>query len=79
MLFRVVQAEWHQTGPRAGAVAFVQRFDSGMRLNVHFHVLWLDGVQAHELGSSYSPAPGCRSAPDRDSGRSITPRGLPIK
>jgi hypothetical protein len=37
--------------PRAGAVAFVQRFDSGMRLNVHFHVLWLDGVHAHELGS----------------------------
>jgi hypothetical protein len=30
--------------PRAGAVAFVQRFDSGLRLNVHFHVLWLDGV-----------------------------------
>ncbi|HEX6812363.1 MAG TPA: hypothetical protein VF384_12115 [Planctomycetota bacterium] len=22
-----------------------------MRLNVHFHVLWLDGVHAHELGS----------------------------
>ena len=37
--------------PRAGAVAFVQRFDSGLRLNVHFHVLWLDGVHAHELGS----------------------------
>ena len=32
-------------------MAFVQRFDSGMRLNVHFHVLWLDGVHAHELGS----------------------------
>ncbi|MCP4039804.1 MAG: hypothetical protein GY733_22865, partial [bacterium] len=30
--------------PRAGAVAFVQRFDSGLRANVHFHVLWLDGV-----------------------------------
>ncbi|HEX5052476.1 MAG TPA: transposase zinc-binding domain-containing protein, partial [Planctomycetota bacterium] len=36
--------------PRAGAVAFVQRFDSGIRLNVHFHVLWLDGVHAHEPG-----------------------------
>ena len=36
--------------PRAGAVAFVQRFDSGLRLNVHFHVLWLDGVYGWEPG-----------------------------
>ena len=27
-----------------GAVTFVQRFDSGLRLNVHFHTLALDGV-----------------------------------
>lgn len=36
--------------PRAGAVSFVQRFDSGLRLNVHFHVLWLDGVYGCEPG-----------------------------
>jgi hypothetical protein len=36
--------------PRAGAVSFVQRFDSGLRLNVHFHVLWLDGVYGWEPG-----------------------------
>ena len=36
--------------PRAGAVAFVQRFDSGLRLNVHFHVLWLDGAYAWQPG-----------------------------
>jgi len=36
--------------PRAGAVAFVQRFDSGLRLNVHCHVFWLDGVYSHEPG-----------------------------
>ena len=36
--------------PRAGAVAFVQRFDSGLRRNLHFHVLWLDGVYAWEPG-----------------------------
>ena len=36
--------------PRTGAVAFVQRFDSGLRLNVHFHVLWLDGAYGHEVG-----------------------------
>ena len=31
-------------------MAFVQRFDSGLRLNVHFHVIWLDGVYSHEPG-----------------------------
>ena len=36
--------------PRTGAVAFVQRFDSALRLNVHLHVLWLDGVFSHEPG-----------------------------
>jgi len=34
---------------RAGAVAFAQRFDSGLRVNLHFHVLWLDGVYVHDL------------------------------
>jgi hypothetical protein len=29
---------------RAGAVTFVQRFSSALRLNVHFHVLVPDGV-----------------------------------
>ena len=38
--------------PRAGAVAFVQRFDSALRLNVHLHVIWLDGVYSHEPGRS---------------------------
>jgi hypothetical protein len=37
--------------PRAGAVAWAQRFDSAVRLNLHFHVLWADGVFAHELGT----------------------------
>ena len=35
--------------PRAGAVAFVQRFDSALRVNLHFHVLWTDGVFAHQI------------------------------
>lgn len=36
--------------PRTGAVSFVQRFDSALRLNVHFHVLWLDGAYAWQPG-----------------------------
>ena len=44
--------------PRAGAVAFVQRFDSGLRLNVHFHVIWLDGVYSHEPGAAFASTLG---------------------
>lgn len=29
---------------KCGSVTFVQRFDSAVRLNVHFHMLALDGV-----------------------------------
>ena len=32
--------------PQTGSVAFEQRFDSGLRLNLHWHVLWLDGAFA---------------------------------
>jgi hypothetical protein len=31
-----------------GVVTFVQRFDSGLRLNVHLHSLALDGVYVRE-------------------------------
>jgi hypothetical protein len=48
--------------PRAGAVAFVQRFDSGLRLNVHVHVLWLDGVYGWELGLGAPVVGGPRGA-----------------
>ena len=42
-----------RAGPGRGlsAVVFVQRFDSGLRINLHFHAVWADGVFAHELGS----------------------------
>jgi hypothetical protein len=30
--------------PRTGCIVFTQRFDSALRLNVHFHTLWPDGV-----------------------------------
>lgn len=46
-----------------GGVTFIQRFDSALRLNVHFHSLFLDGVfvrddvgalEFHELGEPSS-------------------------
>jgi hypothetical protein len=33
-----------------GTVTFIQRFDSALRLNVHFHVLALDGVYVEQEG-----------------------------
>ena len=57
VLVRAVAGFYERTARRAGvprarggAVAFVQRFDSALRLNVHFHVLWLDGVYGWEPG-----------------------------
>jgi hypothetical protein len=43
-------ARFGKLNPRAGATALVQRFDSALRLNVHFHAIWLDGVYSQELG-----------------------------
>ena len=57
VLLRAVSGFYERTAkrslvprPRAGAVSFVQRFDSALRLNVHLHVLWLDGVYGWEPG-----------------------------
>ena len=38
-------------GTECGAVTFVQRFGSSLNLNVHFHVVVLDGVFARAEGS----------------------------
>lgn len=50
IVYRTI-ATWliHQTGftqktARTGAVTFIQRFGSALNLNVHFHILLLDGV-----------------------------------
>jgi Transposase zinc-binding domain/Putative transposase len=37
---------------QTGAVTFVQRFDSALRLNVHFHTLALDGVYVRDACSA---------------------------
>ena len=38
------QAGFTHTTARTGAVTFIQRFGSALNLNVHFHILFLDGV-----------------------------------
>ncbi len=41
-------------GAESGAVTFVQRCDSSLRLNVHFHTLALDGVYVREQSGALS-------------------------
>lgn len=38
------QAGVERTRAQCGAVTLIQRFGSALNLNVHFHILWLDGV-----------------------------------
>lgn len=38
------QAAVERNAARTGAVTLIQRFGSALNLNVHFHMLWLDGV-----------------------------------
>ena len=38
------QAGVERTRAKCGAVTLIQRFGSALNLNVHFHMLWLDGV-----------------------------------
>ena len=40
----IQQAGFTHATARTGAVTFIQRFGSALNLNVHFHMLFLDGV-----------------------------------
>jgi hypothetical protein len=49
------QAGVARDAAQTGAVTLVQRFGSALNLNVHLHMLWLDGV--YELGGGRGPHP----------------------
>jgi hypothetical protein len=38
------QAGVERARAQCGAVTLIQRFGSALNLNIHFHMLWLDGV-----------------------------------
>jgi hypothetical protein len=48
------QAGVDRASAQCGAVTLIQRFGSALNLNIHFHMLWLDGV--------YEEPPSVRSA-----------------
>ena len=46
------QAGVERTTAQCGAVTLIQRFGSALNLNVHFHMLWLDGVYEARTASN---------------------------
>jgi hypothetical protein len=43
------QAGIERASAQCGAVTLIQRFGSALNLNVHFHMLWLDGVYEEKI------------------------------
>ena len=63
-----------ERGGRGGAVAIIQRFGSALNLNVHLHVLALDGVYVEQGGTlqfheAAPPAPRCSAVSPRQDRR----------
>ena len=46
------KAGYTKSTAHAGAVTLIQRFGSALNLNIHFHMLFLDGVYVGEADSS---------------------------
>jgi hypothetical protein len=48
----VKKAGYSKKTARTGAVTLIQRFGSALNLNLHFHMLFLDGVYVDRLDGS---------------------------
>jgi len=48
----VKKADYSKKAARTGAVTLIQRFGSALNLNIHFHMLFLDGVYVDRLDGS---------------------------
>ncbi len=57
-------AGFTRDGARSGAVALIQRLGSGLNLNVHFHMLFLDGVYVERPDGRYCSRPQRRARGD---------------
>ena len=60
------QAGVERRAARSGAVTLIQRFGSALNLNVHLHMLWLDGVYEERTASNgdrIKPRLHCARAP----------------
>ena len=39
-----------KSGAKTGSVTFIQRFGGSLNLNIHFHIMYLDGVYTFDKG-----------------------------
>ena len=53
----IQQAGFTRAKAQTGAVTLIQRFGGALNLNVHFHILFLDGVYATETRPRFVPLP----------------------
>ena len=44
-----------RSGAKTGSVSFIQRFGGSLNLNIHFHMMYLDGVYTFDQGKSQVP------------------------
>ena len=42
-----------KSGAKTGSVTFIQRFGGSLNLNIHFHILYLNGVYTFEQGKPH--------------------------
>src|SRR3990167_2567191 len=50
--YLIKKAGYKKSMARTGAVTFIQRFGSALNLNIHFHMLFLDGVYVDAKGEN---------------------------
>ena len=59
------KADFSRKTAQTGAITLLQRFGSALNLNIHFHILFLDGVYVERrdgtLSFRWSPAPSLPS------------------
>lgn len=52
--YLIKKAGYRKNAARTGAVTLIQRFGSALNLNIHFHMLFLDGVYVDAIGEEGS-------------------------
>ena len=62
---QIRKAGYTQRSARTGAVTLIQRFGSALNLNIHFHMLLLDGVYTSRHTAKDKPRFQRVKAPDR--------------
>jgi hypothetical protein len=50
------KAGYNKKTAQTGAVTLIQRFGSALNLNIHFHMLYLDGVYVEDAHGNVKPS-----------------------